>query len=189
MGTPAFQIEPLNGEKPAGFGPIGGNWAGRTRFAGTSDESYRKRRYPVPPKDFDPRYNCAAHPDLWSETPLLGNEPVEIVGATPEREFRFKLPRYEPLFRVTKLGKQTEHTAHLDTFLIDIEEPRYRVVELCWRLAVRLPKKSAQLQKVAIHNNVPIDRELAKQLFEDLKTFQRGRCHPRPLTEGRAHDA
>ena len=89
---------------PTGFGPIPASWSPRAEWMGTHDEAWRRERAPVRPIDFNPRASCAAPPDLWSEVPLTGDEPVEIVGATPEGVWRFQLPRYTPRFLATVRG-------------------------------------------------------------------------------------
>ena len=91
IGQTAPQIEdpraPCSSRRPApiGFGPIPSDWEPRMRYAGTHDEVWLKTRAPVPPVDFDPRYNCCASPELWSETPLMGDKTVEVLGAKPEK--------------------------------------------------------------------------------------------------------
>jgi hypothetical protein len=149
----------VGGSEPAGFGPIARQWEPRRSLYGTRDASWQRSRQPVPPKDFDPRYNCAGHPDLWSETPLRGDEPIEILGATPEGAWRFRLPYYAPAFHVTIDGEEETYDTHLDTILIDIEDTDERIVELSWRCCVRLPHKSERLEKIIITNAVKLGDE------------------------------
>lgn len=78
------------------------------------------------------------------ETPLVGDEPVEVLGATPEGALRFRLPRYAPVFHSTVRGGTFAHETHMDTLLIDADERR---VELVWRVSVRLPRKSEHLEE------------------------------------------
>ena len=158
LGKEAFTIEPLVGNAPAGFGPIARHWSPRREYYGTIDEAYLRSRHPVAPADFDVRYNIDAHPDLWCETPMRGDEPFEILGATPEGEWRFRLPYYEPRFDVTIDGKEEHCATKLDTVLIDIENPRERIVELTWRASVRLPKQTERLSKIELTNAVDIPR-------------------------------
>ena len=158
VGQDAFTIESLVGRAPAGFGPIARHWSPRRQLYGNTDDKYMRSRHPVPPEDFDVRYNIDAHPDLWSETPMRGDEPFEIIGATPEGAWRFRLPYYEPRFDVTLDGEEKRCASKLDTILIDIETPRERIVELTWRAAVRLPKRSERLAKIRLTNAVDLPR-------------------------------
>lgn len=152
VGTVAPQIEdpqaPLSSQSPAPacFGPVAADWEPRARLAGIADEAWRRERAPLPPLDFDPRHNSCAPEGLWSETPLVGDEAVEVIGATPDGAWRFRLPRYSPLFGVTLRGRRRPLPTHLDTLLIDADERR---VELTWRAWFELPKKSEHVD--AIH--------------------------------------
>lgn len=168
VGQPAYRIEPLGGTRPAGFGAMEANWEARRRHQGTRDAAYQRERYPIKPKDFDPRFYACAHPDLHSDEPLLGDEPVEIIGATPEPAFRFRLPRYRPRFEVTLFGETAELPTHLDTVLIDLHDPKHRIVEQCWRARVRLPKRSEYLSRITITNAIAIDEPVLQRLMKDL---------------------
>lgn len=133
---------------PACFGAIHRHWQPRASFAGTYDDRWTETRLPLLPEDFDPRYHVTVPPDQWSPVPLRGNEPIEVLGATPEGEWRFELPRLAPAFRSTIGGVQTEHRTHLDTVLIDADQER---VELTFRAAIPTPRKLELLERVAIH--------------------------------------
>lgn len=148
-GGPAPRIELARGEgrEPAGFGPIAPHWAGRVEHVGTRDAAWQRSRAPVPPLDFDPRFNLVAHPDLRSPTPLSPDEPVEIRGMTPEGIWRFKLPSHAPRFSSVLRGDERQHPTHLDTFLVDVDES---VVELVWRAAIPLPRKAQELSAVVV---------------------------------------
>lgn len=159
LGTPAPQLEdplaPLDSASPApaAFGPTGPDWEPRRRFAGAHDERWRRERAPVPPADWSPRHNCSAPEGLWSEAPLVGNEVVEVVGATPEGLWHFQLPRYTPLFGATVRGKRSLLATHLDTFLIDADARR---VELCWRAALPLPRKAEFVEAITVVGSEPL---------------------------------
>jgi hypothetical protein len=155
VGTLAPSIEdptlPLaaRSSTPAGFGAIGADWDPRVRLAGTFDERWRKERAPVFPKDFDLRHNCCAPPGLWSATPLRGDEPVEVVGVTPDgAPWRFRLPLYEPTFACVIRGIRHELTTHLDTFFIDADE---RLLELTWRAVFELPRKAQLVERIEVN--------------------------------------
>jgi hypothetical protein len=102
---------------------------------------------PLLPPDFDSRYHVCVPPDQWSEMPLRGDEPVEVLGATPEGAWRFQLPRIVPGFSSFMGGRRAEHRTHLDTILIDADA---RTVELTWRAAIPLPRKYEMLERVLV---------------------------------------
>ena len=167
VGQPAFAIESLVGSAPAGFAPISRNWSPRVELFGTKDDEYMRTRFPVMPEDFDNRFNCDCHPDLWSEQPMRGDEPFVVVGATPEGTWRFRLPHYLPRFDATIDGEQQQLETKLDSILIDIESPHERIVELTWRASVRLPKKSERLEKIVVTNAV----DVPSKYYDDLAEF------------------
>jgi hypothetical protein len=131
---------------PAGVGPCGRHWEPRRRFAGTYDQSWQELRAPLPPKDFDDRFNVCASPGLHSEQPLLGGEQVALLNLVPGGgATQFTLPRVAPTieFRVPGRDSRTVRPA-LDTVVIDTlalgpEKPL--AVELCWRASTKAPRR------------------------------------------------
>lgn len=148
VGTPAPQLESLEGPTvPASFGALHRHWEPRVRFAGTYDEPWQETKMPLLPDDFDDRYNVGPAADQWSQAPLRGTEPFEIVGATPEGTWAFQLPRLAPGFASVIQGTRVEHRTHLDGILIDAD---LRRVELLFRAAVPLPRKYEMLEHVLV---------------------------------------
>lgn len=145
LAVPASLAEP--GREPAGFGAIAPHWSPRLELSGTRDEAWRRKRAPIAPLDFDARHNACAHPDLYSPTPIRPDEPVELIGLTPEGILRFKLPDVEPVFFSRLDGEIRAHETHLDTFLIDADARR---VELTYRLSLPLPRKAQRLDRITI---------------------------------------
>lgn len=150
---PAAQLEypdkPLGGRNnvPAAFNPIHRHWQPRASYAGTYDEAWMETRMPLLPVDFDDRFHVCVPPDQWSETPLRSDEPIEVLGATPEGAWRFQLPRIAPGFSSVVLGRRQEHRTHLDTVLIDADVRR---VELTWRAAIPLPRKYEMVDRILV---------------------------------------
>jgi hypothetical protein len=79
--------------RPAGFGPVARHWLPRLAFAGTYDDAWIQKRMPFWPRDFDERFFCAAAPGLCAVPHLVGGEPVQLVGMSPEGTYAFELPR------------------------------------------------------------------------------------------------
>ena len=117
---------------PAGFGFLSPEWTPRASFAGTYDETWRKRRMPLLPKDFDRRFFNAASPGLVAPGYLRGDEPVTLVNATPEGRVAFRLPGIaRPRVRVRRAERPDVRVdTHLDTVILDTD---LRQVLLLWR--------------------------------------------------------
>jgi len=75
------------------FGAVAPHWAPRSNFAGTYDGIWRKTRAPLLPRDFDPRFFCAAPQALCTARPLVGGEPVELDGLSPAGRLLSRVPR------------------------------------------------------------------------------------------------
>lgn len=165
LSVPVSLAEP--GREPAGFGAVGAHWSPRLELAGTRDDAWRRRRAPVLPLDFDPRHHACAHPDLYSASPLCPDEPVELVGMTPEGVFRFKLPDVEPRFVSRLDGELREHESHLDTLLIDADARR---VELTWRISMPLPRKAQRLDKIYVRASSDFPPSIREAPFTDVES-------------------
>jgi len=165
IGQPAHVIEDprvsVPSRTPAGFGPIPSSWSPRAERTGTHDTAWARERAPVRPADFDPRANCTAPPDQWASEPLIGDERVEVLGATPEGVWRFQLPRYAPRFGAVVRGVERDLPTYLDTYLIDAEARR---VELVWRASFPAPKPLELLDAVLIAGETPLPESLVDDL-------------------------
>jgi len=153
IGQPAAQLEdphnPIGSHAvaPACFGAIHRHWQPRMGFAGTYDDVWMETRMPLPPEDFDERYHVSVPPDQWSPTPLRGDEPFEITGATPEGRWAFQLPRIALGVSSVIANQRAEHRSQLDMILIDADSGR---IELSFRAVVRLPRKFEMLDKLVV---------------------------------------
>ncbi|CAM2070544.1 DUF2169 domain-containing protein [Sulfidibacter corallicola] len=116
---------------PAGFGFLARDWQPRLSFAGTYDEAWQTERAPLLPRDFDPRFHNAAHPDLIAPGHLRGVEPVEAIHVSESgHPWRFALPGLRVGARV-KIGHVEEQLIPpLDTVIIDADN---RQVTQIWR--------------------------------------------------------
>ncbi len=149
----------LDSEAPAvaGLGAIQPSWEPRRSFAGTRDERWARERAPFSPADFDLRFNSVASAGLWSERPLSGAEPVELVGLTPEGVLRLQLPRHAPAVSLSVAGRAGDPRARLDTWLFD---PDASIIELTWRASFAMPKKASQLEHVSVTATPPLPRQV-----------------------------
>lgn len=152
---PNFEHFPGKGRKtaiPAGFGFIAPSWEPRASLLGTWDDNWRKHRMPLPPEDFDPRFNNAANPFLITEKPLTGKENVILTNLHRSSEtVRFRLPglvlKAAYIFR-----HETEKlTAVPDTLVIEPDENRFILV---YRTTCTGPHPWSRLIQVTIHEEI-----------------------------------
>lgn len=148
---PASQLE-LGGKSdvPASFGAIHRHWQPRAAFAGTYDDAWQKTRMPLLPRDFDPRFNVCVPHDQWIVAPLRGGEPVLVLGATEDGQWRFDLPSVAVAFTSLIRGERRTHATHLDTVLVDAER---RSIELTWRAVVPAPDKLEHIDEIRIRED------------------------------------
>ena len=143
---PAYPIQSAQTRPPpAGIGPVGRGWEPRRRHAGTYDAAWLETRAPLPPDDFDDRFNQCAPPGLVADPPLRGGEAVRLLGLAPEGARSFQLPRggVQIEFQV-KDREPAAFFPHLDTVLLDLFEtgPEKPIaVELVWRAHVKAPRR------------------------------------------------
>lgn len=177
VGTLAPQIEdPVvglggRGPMPVGFGAIPASWEPRLSRAGTYDAAWRRDRAPLPPVDRDPRFNCTAPDDLHSDVPLHGDEPVEVLGATPEGVWRFRLPRHAATFRSVVRGVIQDHPTHLDTFLVDAD---HRRVELTWRASFPMPRRVGYIETILVGVSPPFPDAMIEELAAKIELHREG---------------
>ncbi|MEM7136269.1 MAG: DUF2169 domain-containing protein [Myxococcota bacterium] len=112
---------------PAGFGAIASYWSPRRELAGTYDAKWVEQRQPLLPHDFDPRWFMCAPADQQLTTYLRGGETFGLLNMTPTGVLSFALPKR--VFRLTTFIGTTEHehTAEVQTVVIEPEFPRVLV--------------------------------------------------------------
>ena len=137
--VPAIELpdSTINGPKsearPAGYGPIPGQWKMRADLAGTYDEKWEKARQPLVPEDFNDEFFRCAPPDQQVKGFLQGGEEVVLRNLTPSGLLRFKLPRVSLGFRTRIDGGITHHKGQLHTVII---EPDAKRLILVWQTAL-----------------------------------------------------
>ncbi|MBO1322313.1 DUF2169 family type VI secretion system accessory protein [Acanthopleuribacter pedis] len=114
--------------KTAGFGAVPVSWAPRARFGGTYDAAWARKRQPLPPKDFDPRYHQAAPEDQQFKKGLRGGEVVELHHLTPDGQASFTLPTVA-IGLETYFGRPSErYRPELKTLIVEPTERRFMMV-------------------------------------------------------------
>lgn len=128
--TQAYSVEYPNaaGPVPAGLGPIAPSWQPRLSYAGTYDDAWQRKRAPLLPTDYDPRYLMCAPADQQAPQHLRGGEVIDLVHLTPEGALRLTLPSIYLTF-TTRFGRRREqHRARLGTVLIEPDEQRLSLI-------------------------------------------------------------
>jgi hypothetical protein len=117
---------------PAGFGFVAPHWKPRAAFGGTYDLAWDKERKPLLPRDFDRRFFNSASAGLIAPGHLKGDEPVMVVGASPEGRMTLQLPGVPaPVCHVaTRTRERVSLQTTLDTVVVNMDE---RLLILTWR--------------------------------------------------------
>ena len=132
---------------PVCFAPTAPQWLPRRAFAGTYDELWQRKRAPYLPADFDPRFLQCAAPELAFDRYLLGGEPVEVTGASPEGPIAFPIPAANLSVQVQVAGSVEHAPVNLETVLLEPDENR---VALTWRAALPCDRKVLKVEKVTV---------------------------------------
>ena len=136
--------------RPMAFGPIGRSWEPRFRFAGTYDDVWREKHFPFLPPDFDEQYFQAAPFDQQVPLDHFRHGPAEVVLAnlTPGGQARFTIPLLNaPVHVFTQDGEREDHSAMLDTVVIEPDEGRF---SLTWRATRPLKKDIFEIAQVLV---------------------------------------
>ena len=138
---------------PAGICATGRSYEPRRKYAGTYDKVWTETRAPLPPEDFDDRYNCSASPGMNLATPLVGGEEVALMGLVPGGgPLKFTLPKVPLEITFQIKGKEPIVVRpHLDTLLIDLLDPseiKPLAFEMSWRASVRPPRKMKDMKVI-----------------------------------------
>jgi len=124
--------------RPAGFGFVAPSWGPRLAFAGTYDDAWKSRRFPLLPEDFDPRFYNAGHPELVSKQFFRGGEAIRVLNASRGGSLAFYLPAVTVRVDFYINGTVKQEVCNLNTVLIEPDEAR---LQLTWRASVRCHRK------------------------------------------------
>jgi hypothetical protein len=132
---------------PACLAPIAPSWLPRRSFAGTYDEAWQRRRAPYLPDDFDPRFFQSAAPEFVFDRFLLGGEPVQVTGVSPEGPIRFNVPNGKLHVAVTMSGAEHEPPPHLETLTIEPDQNR---ACFTWRAALACDRQALKVERIVV---------------------------------------
>jgi|SRR5215472_141811 len=138
---------------PAGIAAIGPNFQPRQKYAGTMDQKWQDERMPIPPLDFDDRFNHVAAPGMIAPSYLRGGEEVAITSMHRSGAVAFKLPRRSFFVGAELDGALKEARPALDTVLI---EPTDLLMEMTWRSAIPSPRPARRLRAIQVFEKASI---------------------------------
>lgn len=114
---------------PVGCAPVMTHWAPRRDWFGTCDASWQKTRMPLPPTDFDLRFNNVAPDDLQFDQ-LPAGTAIRVLGMS-ENLVQFRVPELGLVVRgLFDQGDDDVKRPAIDTIII---EPGRRRVEVAAR--------------------------------------------------------
>lgn len=126
---------------PAGFGFIHRAWQSRLPYAGTYDQNWIDHKHPLPPKNFDPYYHQAAHPNLIMDGYLSGKIQLNLTHlmAANSPTQTIVLDDYHFIARLCTATGALYHKMNLDTLIIDVDSdnPDEWVAYGSWRKQVK----------------------------------------------------
>jgi hypothetical protein len=145
---PAHPIESWKDRPPvAGYGFVDGWWEPRRRFAGTYDEEWRKKQFPLLPRDFSLRFCNAGQEGLVAEGFLRGGEAVELVHVSPRTHVRFALPKLR-IGMTFRLGN-SEHQVETSLWTL-VFEPDANRFFMVWGATFPVGRQPSRMKHVRI---------------------------------------
>lgn len=142
---------PSDQPRPAGFGPLGRSWLPRLPLAGTYDEAWLTSQWPLPPKDYDPRYNLCTPSDQQLPE-IRGGESVSVVGMTPGGRWNFRIPKVVAPIKLIYEDRAEESAFRPDTVII---EPDLARMTLKARIAIVTRRNAKPLLQIAFGQVTP----------------------------------
>jgi len=164
----AALTHPSGRSAPAGLATIGRAWLPRRSLAGTFDDAWKRRRWPLAPRDFDPAFNQSAPIDQQLDHPIggdpIGGEVVRLVNLTPEGEWCFRLPTLDVPVHLVYEDRLERAELRVDT--VEIEAER-RTVILTGRFTIAMEPRRKPLAQIVLGHVAPAW----------IKAKRAGKCH------------
>jgi hypothetical protein len=112
------------------------------------DAAWQAGRMPLPPLDFDLRFNQVASPQLQLDRPLQEGDTIATHGLSEDRLFEISIPSLRVIARCRFSGSSSRTLPLvLDTALL---EPERAQVELTLRRVVPLGRGATLLREVRL---------------------------------------
>lgn len=152
---------------PAGFGPVARAWSPRRELAGTFDQAWKARRWPLRPRDYDPAHNQAAPADQQLDHYPAGAE-VALTNLSPAGIWVFRLPHFDVPLNAFYDDRWTRPQLRVDTVEIDAEE---RTLALTARVALPVDRRRPPLRELVLGHMQPgwLRAKHARKCYVDLR--------------------
>ncbi|MCA9699860.1 MAG: DUF2169 domain-containing protein, partial [Myxococcales bacterium] len=148
---------------PAGLGPVGRGWSPRLARAGTFDDDWKRRRWPLRPHDYDPAHDQSAPDDQQFEDPAGGLE-LALVNMTPSGLRVLRVPTLDVPVQLFYEDRWLSPALRVDTVLIEPERNR---LELTGRVVVPVERRRPLLREIVLGHVSP----------GWIKARREGKCH------------
>lgn len=154
VGSRAPSIEPIDApidrfgprHAPANLAAIARGWQPRVAAAGTFDDAWRNRRFPLLPDDF--RYDhFQIAPEDQRFVTLAPGTSIATVNLSRAGIFLAEVPPPPPPVQFHFMDRRIDAVAALDTLVI---EPDAGLLLASWRVRTPLGRKPARLREVTI---------------------------------------
>lgn len=167
-------LEPVQGPleaQPAGFGVVSRAWSPRIEYAGTYDEDWLNRQWPLLPRDFDVRHYQAAPLDQQVAS-LEADDRVRMVNLTTDGVWEFSMPPTTLDCQVIGDRTKRQVSPRMDTVLI---EPDQRRMTMVFRVILALERSQDRLREAIIGPVSPayVRARERRKVYFDLR-------HPQP---------
>ena len=136
---------------PACFGVVARAWLPRRELAGTFDEGWKRRRWPLWPTDYDPAFNQSAPADQQLDR-YEGGATVTLINLSPGGRLELSLPHLDVPVHLICADRLGEAELRVDTVEID---PAARSLVLTARAAIGLSRTGGQLDEIVVGHVKP----------------------------------
>ncbi|KIG12824.1 putative exported protein [Enhygromyxa salina] len=137
---------------PVGLGVVARSWQPRAKWAGTYDDAWLGRRWPLLPDDYHALHDQAAPEDQRLEQ-LIGNEQGVIVNMRPGGgPWHFRVPRLDVPVHLLYRDRSEQTQLRVDTLEL---LPEARELILTARLLMPLPRNCVPLVQIDVGHLTP----------------------------------
>lgn len=161
--------------RPVGFGVVGRAWLPRRTLAGTFDSAWKRERWPLAPRDFDPAFHQSAPADQQLAA-YPGGEQVRLVHLTPEGEWAFRLPIVDVPIHFVHADRVVRASTRIDTLRIDAIESQ---LILTGRASMVVEHRRPPLLEIVVGQVPPARLEARRRGKRHVELRSDPNAHPR----------
>lgn len=135
---------------PAGLNAVDCSWSPRRELAGTYDDQWLQKRFPLWAENFNPRYRNCAPRDQQAQNYFRGGELVDLINLSREGRLTFELPTIQLSFETRFGAKRVKHAAQLCTVIVEPDIPR---VLMSWQTHIVCNHRVDELDETIVTEN------------------------------------